>query len=92
MNTIPRAVILVAGLLAFPIEGAMAQQNNQSTTDGATLKSTAPGNPPEARSSAPASTASGGSTLKETTVGDTSKKTVDGSHGAHPAASADKSE
>jgi len=84
MISISRSMLLAAGLLAFPMAGAIAQQNNPSAT-GSTLKSTTPGNPADARSSATTSGPSGGATLKTETKGDTGKKAVDESHSSQPA-------
>jgi hypothetical protein len=82
MTSILRSMLLAAGLLAFLIAGAMAQQNNPSAT-GSTLKSTTPGN--DAGSSATTSGPSGGATLKTETKGDTGKKAVDESRNSQPA-------
>jgi len=76
MISISHSMLLAAGLLAFPVAGAMAQQN--SNGGGAALKSTTPGNAGNASSSA---NTSGGSTLKTTTLGDTGKKVTPDSHG-----------
>ena len=64
-----RWLLLAAGLLAFPLAGAMAQQSN-SPGNGAALKSTTSGDPHDARTT----TSNAGSTLKTETMGDSGKK------------------
>jgi hypothetical protein len=74
MTSILRSILPAAILLALPVAGAIAQQND---TNGSALKSTTPGNPADARSSATTAHPSGGATLKSETKGDTGKMAVD---------------
>jgi hypothetical protein len=76
MIRVTRSILLAAGLLAVPVAGGMAQQNN-APNGGAALKSITPGDPGGARSaSAMASNLSGRSLLKTGTMGDTGKKVI----------------
>jgi hypothetical protein len=82
MTSILRLILPAAILLAFPVAGAMAQQND---TTGSALKSTTPGDPADARSSATTPHPTGGATLKTETKGDTGKMAVDKSHDSQTA-------
>jgi hypothetical protein len=82
MVSISRSMLLAAGLLAFPLAGAIAQQNS-SEKGGAAMKSTTQGD--TGKSTGPSSASvgdkktvgseNGGAAMKRTTQGDTGKST-----------------
>src|SRR5690349_5100533 len=82
MIPISRSILLAAGLLAFPVAGAVAQQDKGPNNAG-TVQSTTPGQPRSAAAAGAATTdndkssmpAANGSTYKNTTVGETGRQT-----------------
>jgi hypothetical protein len=82
MGSISRSMLLAAGLLAFPVAGAIAQQNS-SEKGGAAMKNTGQGD--TGKSTGPSSTSAGdkktvdsengGAAMKSTTPGDMGKST-----------------
>jgi hypothetical protein len=81
MGLISRSMLLAAGLLAFPVAGAIAQQDSEK--GGAAMKNTTPGD--IGKSTGPSSTSAGdkktvdsgngGAAMKSTTPGDAGKST-----------------
>ena len=74
MIPISRAILLAAGLLAFPVAGAVAQQTNEPD-NGSMMKNNTSGASGDARAARPSTGSAGGPAQPTTTMGDTGSKT-----------------